>query len=72
MFFTTTKSKIKVREYFFFFLIMASSDLNISCLNDPNFAVICSFLQKFSNLCNIDYPNIDEMQKMLENTDEGK
>lgn len=43
-----------------------------SCLNDPNFAVVCAFLQKFSTKLNIEYPNFTDLQKMIENTDEGK
>lgn len=43
-----------------------------SCLNDPNFAVICAFLQKFSTKLNIEYPNFNDLQKMIENTDEGE
>ena len=51
---------------------MASGDDSLpSCLNDPNFAVICAFLQKFSTKLNIVYPNFNDLQKMIENTDEG-
>lgn len=52
---------------------MASTgdDLLPSCLNDPNFAVICAFLQKFATKLNIVYPNFNDLQKMIENTDEG-
>lgn len=42
----------------------------LSCLNDPNFAIICAFLQKFAGKLNITYPNFRELQQMLENTDE--
>lgn len=43
-----------------------------SCLNDPNFAVICAFLQKFGTKLNIVYPNFHDLQQMIENTDEGR
>lgn len=42
-----------------------------SCLNDPNYAIICVFLQKFGPLLNIAHPNFQELQQMIENTDEG-
>lgn len=51
----------------------ASSSLTAfsSCLNDPNFAIICAFLQKFAVKLNVTHPNFNDLQKMLENTDEG-
>ncbi|XP_050499335.1 remodeling and spacing factor 1 isoform X2 [Diabrotica virgifera virgifera] len=47
-----------------------ASDIEASCENDPNFAVICAFLEKFGPQCGL--PNFDflELQGMLENTDE--
>lgn len=49
-----------------------ASEFDASCENDPNFAVICAFLEKFGKQCGL--PSIDflELQQMLENTDEGK
>lgn len=43
-----------------------------SCLNDPNFAIICAFLTKFASKLNVTYPNFQDMQKMLEDTEDGK
>ncbi|KAK0083356.1 hypothetical protein PV325_008923 [Microctonus aethiopoides] len=47
-----------------------ASDNEASCVSDPNFAVICSFLECFGKSCGIDYPDIGTLQKMLENTQE--
>ncbi|CAG9859563.1 unnamed protein product [Phyllotreta striolata] len=47
-----------------------ASDIDASCENDPNFAVICAFLEKFGEQC--DLPSVDflDLQEMLENSDE--
>lgn len=49
-----------------------ASDNEASCESDPNFAVICAFLEKFGAQCGL--PNVDflELQGALENTEEGK
>lgn len=47
-----------------------ASDGEVSCINDPNFAVICSFLNVFSKLCAISPPNVYELQEYVENTQE--
>lgn len=48
------------------------TDPSSSCLNDPNYAIICVFLQKFGGQLKIEHPNFLRLQKMIENTDEGK
>ncbi|KOC60934.1 Remodeling and spacing factor 1 [Habropoda laboriosa] len=47
-----------------------ASDNEASCASDPNFAVICSFLECFGKSCGIIYPDIARLQEMLENTQE--
>ncbi|XP_033359432.1 titin homolog [Bombus vosnesenskii] len=47
-----------------------ASDNEASCASDPNFAVICSFLECFGKSCGIVYPDIARLQEMLENTQE--
>lgn len=42
-----------------------------SCVTDPNFAIVCSFLEKFGKLCGLVYPDFEQLQEMLENTHEG-
>uniref|UniRef100_A0A0C9PW04 RSF1_0 protein n=1 Tax=Fopius arisanus TaxID=64838 RepID=A0A0C9PW04_9HYME len=43
-----------------------ASDNEASCVSDPNFAVICSFLEFFGKSCGISYPDIAKLQSMLE------
>lgn len=43
-----------------------------SCLNDPNYAIICVFLEKFGAHLKIEHPDFLQLQKMIENTDEGR
>ncbi|XP_015606186.1 uncharacterized protein LOC107272973 isoform X2 [Cephus cinctus] len=47
-----------------------ASDNEASCVSDPNFAVICSFLECFGKSCGIEYPDIALLQEMLENVQE--
>lgn len=49
-----------------------AADETSSCLNDPNYAIICVFLQKFGSHLKIEHPDFMRLQKMIENTDEGK
>ncbi|XP_060803635.1 remodeling and spacing factor 1 [Amyelois transitella] len=47
-----------------------ASDSEISCTNDPNFAVIYSFLKVFGKLYGLDVPTIAKFQEFIENTQE--
>ncbi|XP_053612337.1 remodeling and spacing factor 1 isoform X2 [Plodia interpunctella] len=47
-----------------------ASDSEISCSNDPNFAVIYSFLKVFGKLYGLDVPTIAKLQEFIENTQE--
>jgi len=38
------------------------------CTNDPNFAVICDFIQEFGTFCGVECPCLGELQRMLEDT----
>ncbi|XP_073822555.1 uncharacterized protein [Musca autumnalis] len=49
---------------------MMSLESGCSCANDPNFAIICAFLQKFGCDLNIDVPNFKQLQEWLTKTDE--
>lgn len=42
-----------------------------SCLDDPNFATICSFMQNFGEIIRIVRIPFDDLQLMLENTADG-
>lgn len=43
-----------------------------SCANEPDFAVICAFLQKFAHDLGVDMPNFKHLQDWLTRTDEGE
>ncbi|XP_075974178.1 uncharacterized protein LOC142975301 isoform X2 [Anticarsia gemmatalis] len=47
-----------------------ASDGEISCANDPNFAVIYSFLKTFGKLYGLDVPTLTKLQEFIENTQE--
>lgn len=52
-----------------------ASDENVddnSCIFDPNFAIVCSFFEKFSTLCGIQPPSFSMLQRMLEDTEESE
>ena len=40
-----------------------------SVLGDPNFAVVCAFIDRFGALCGLQCPNIGDLQAMLEATE---
>lgn len=48
-----------------------ASDGEISCANDPNFAVIYSFLKVFGKLYSLEVPTIAKLQEYIEDTQEG-
>ena len=50
---------------------MASTEVD-RCTNYPDFAVICSFIEKFGDKLSPNLPNIGELQAALEDTDESK
>lgn len=49
-----------------------ASEKEASCESDPNFAVICGFLEKFGTTCGLTNIDFVDLQDMLENTQEGK
>lgn len=50
----------------------ADASATPSCLNDPNYAIICVFLQKFAGQLKIEHPDFLQLQKMIENADDGR
>jgi len=53
-------------------LKIAEQQLSSECLDDPNFAIICSFLENFGQHIRLGEFPFDELQMMLENTTEGE
>ncbi|CAB0044462.1 unnamed protein product [Trichogramma brassicae] len=48
---------------------MASADSSeASCATDPNFAVICSFIEQFGKHCGLETPDIASLQDWIDNT----
>ena len=39
-----------------------------SCTSDPNFAIICAFVQEFGSMCGVACPPLGKLQEMLEDT----
>lgn len=62
------------------FVFVAFIDVNVKmayndedlCTNHADFAVICSFIDKFGEKLGLTLPNIGELQTLLEDTDNGK
>lgn len=48
-----------------------ASDGETTCTNDPNFAVIYSFLKVFGKLYGLEIPSITKLQESIEDTQEG-
>lgn len=42
------------------------------CTNYPDFAVVCSFIENFSDKLKLNLPNIEELQILLEDTENGR
>ena len=49
-----------------------ASDNEASCVTDPNFAVICSFIEQFGKYPGLEAPDIATLQNMIENSQESK
>jgi len=43
-----------------------------TCANDPDFAVICAFLQKFGKDLGLNLPNFKHLQEWLTNNNDGE
>lgn len=63
-------NRVYAYAYCCHFYIMAS-EADASCESDPNFAIICAFMEKFGELCGIGSIDFVELQNMLENNQEG-
>lgn len=50
----------------------AMTSTHHTCANDPDFAVICAFLQKFAKDLGLNLPNFKNLQDWLTNNDEGE
>lgn len=44
----------------------------MSINSDPNFAIICTFFEKFSELCGLERPDTRQLKEWLENSEDGK
>lgn len=43
-----------------------------SVLANPDFAIICAFFERFSELCGIEKQNTKQLIEWLQNTEDGK
>ena len=39
-----------------------------SCTSDPNFAIMCAFVNEFGSMCGVACPTLGKLQEMLEDT----
>lgn len=51
---------------------MPSAIENDLCRDDPNYAVICSFLQHYADILKIINPTFKRLQEMIESKSDGK
>ena len=44
----------------------------VTCTNNSDYAVICSFFEQFGDKSGLLFPSFHDLQQMLENAEEGK
>ena len=48
-----------------------ATEVSSSCMNDPNFAVLCAFYSKYYELLGLDELAFTDLQQWLEDTNRG-